>query len=155
MDAAVMYRRSGVTPMRHALLALVAALSITGSASAATTQAQINEALRNSPQIYNGLFTAALIRHVTDTCPGIRPPGRLARVNYFLSLYNRARGMGYSRAQIEAFVEDEAEQARMKSLVERHLQRAGVNPASEAEVCAFARTQIAERTALGRQLSER
>lgn len=141
--------------MKHSLLALVVAATLTGGASAATTQAEVNEALRGNPQVYNGLFTAALIKHVTDTCPAIRPPGRFARVNYFLSLYNRARAMGYSRAQIEAFVEDDAEQARMRAQVEGHLRSAGVDPASEAEICAYARDQIAERTALGRQLSER
>ncbi len=143
------------TPFKTQALALVAALSITGSASAAATQAEINAALRGNSDIYNGLFTAALIRHIVDVCPAIEPPGRLRRVSYFLSLYNQARGMGFSRAQIEGFVEDKDEQARMQGLVDSHLQREGVDPASEAEVCAFARAQIAERTALGRQMRER
>ena len=140
--------------MRYPILALATALSISGGASAATTQNDVNEALRGNPAIYNGLFTAALIKHIVDTCPAVSPPGRLARVSHFLSLYNRARGMGYDRAQIEAFVEDAGEQARMRALVEGHLQTAGVDPASETEVCAFARAQIAERSALGRQLRE-
>lgn len=141
--------------MKHAILAMAAAAILTGGASAATTQAQVNDALRGTPEIYNGLFTAALIKQITDVCPAIRPPGRMARASYFLSLYNRARGMGYSRTQIEAFVEDKAEQDRMRALVETHLRNDGVNPHDEGEVCAYARTQIAERSALGRQLSER
>lgn len=142
--------------MKQTLLSLTAVVLIAGSAvaSAATTQRQVNDALRGNPEIYNGLFTAALIKHVVDTCPAISPPGRLARVGYFLSLYNRARSMGYSRSQIEAFVEDDAEQARMRGLVDTHLRQAGVDPASETEVCAFARAEIAERSALGRQLRE-
>ncbi len=135
-------------------LAIVASLGLP-SASLAATQAEVNDTLRNTPAIYNGLFTAALIKHVTDTCPAIDPPGRLMRVNHFLGLYNRARGLGFSRSQIEAFVEDKTEQARMRGIVEAHLQRAGVSPQSETEVCAYARAQIAERTALGRQLRER
>ncbi|MCH8465194.1 MAG: DUF5333 domain-containing protein [Roseinatronobacter sp.] len=137
------------------ILGAALALAAPASASAAQSQAEINDALRNTPAIYNGLFTAALIKHVVDTCPAVSPPGRFARVNYFLSLYNRARGLGYSRAQIEAFVDDKAEQERLRGIVLSHLRRAGVDPASEAEVCAFARTQSAERTALGRQLRER
>ncbi|MCC5963157.1 MAG: hypothetical protein JJU09_08515 [Rhodobacteraceae bacterium] len=141
--------------MKAPLIALVAALSLSAGANAGTTQAEVNEALRGNPDIYNGLFTAALIRHVSRKCDGIDPPGRLARTRYFLSLYNRARGLGYSRAQIEAFVEDKEEQALMQAQVDGHLERAGVDPASEAEICAYTRTQIAERTALGRQLTER
>ncbi len=141
--------------MKPSILALAVAVMISGGASAATTQAQVNDALRGNADIYNGLFTAALIRQIVDVCPTIRPPGRLARVNYFMSLYNRARSMGFSRAQIEGFVEDKSEQERLQALVENHLRNAGVTPSSEADVCAYARTQMAERTALGRQLSER
>lgn len=142
--------------MKQTILRLTTVLLLASSAvaTAATTQSQVNDALRGNPEIYNGLFTAALIKHVVDTCPAISPPGRLARVGYFLSLYNSARSMGYSRSQIEAFVEDDAEQARMRSLVDAHLRRAGVDPASETEVCAYARAEIAERSALGRQLRE-
>ena len=135
-------------------LVLGAVLAAT-QAGAAPSQAEVNETLRGTPAIYNGLFTAALIKHVTDTCPAIAPPGRLTRVNFLLGLYNNARGMGFSRSQIEGFVEDKAEQARMRGIVESHLRRAGVSPSSETEVCAYARAQIAERTALGRQLRER
>jgi hypothetical protein len=138
-----------------AAIVLGVALAVAAPTSAAQSQAEVNDTLRNTPAIYNGLFTAALIKHVVDTCPAVSPPGRLTRVNYFLSLYNRARALGFSRAQIEAFVEDEAERERLRGIVLSHLRRAGVDPESEAEVCAFARTQISERTALGRQLRER
>ena len=143
--------------MKQHILAWTTAFVVTGAAmaSGATTQAQVNDTLRNTPEIYNGLFTAALIKHVVDTCPAVSPPGRLTRVSHFLSLYNRARSLGFSRAQIEAFVEDKQEQARMRGIVESHLQREGVEPDSETSVCAYARAQIAERSALGRQLRER
>ncbi|MFU8897297.1 DUF5333 domain-containing protein [Roseinatronobacter thiooxidans] len=143
--------------MKLHMLGLTTAILLTGSAMAgvATTQAQVNDTLRNTPEIYNGLFTAALIKHVVDTCPAVSPPGRLSRVTYFLSLYNRARNLGFSREQIEAFVEDKQEQARLEGIVKAHLQREGVTPDDESSVCAFARAQIAERSALGRQLRER
>ncbi len=142
-------------PMR-ALVAVVMLSASLGLPSAAATpsQAEVNETLRNSPDIYNGLFTAALIRHIVKVCPAIEPPGRLRRVSYFLSLYNRARAMGYSRGQIEAFVEDKGEQARMQSLVDNHLRRAGAGPSDRDAVCAYARGEIAAQTALGRQLRE-
>lgn len=141
--------------MKTPILALALAAVINGSAGAATTQAEVNDALRGNSAIYNGLFTAALIKHVTDTCPAIAPPGRATRASFFLGLYNRARGLGYSRSQIQAFVEDKAEQEQMRGLVMAHLRRAGVDPKSETEVCAYARSEISQATALGRQLRER
>ena len=141
--------------MKRQVLSIALAALVAGSAVGATSQAEVNDTLRSTPAIYNGLFTAALIKHVTDTCPGIEPPGRMRRVSFFLGLYNQARGLGFSRDQIEAFVEDKSEQARLRGVVESHLTRAGVDPKSETEVCAYARSQIAERTALGRQLRER
>lgn len=141
--------------MKTSVLAIALAAFVSGGAVAATTQAEVNETLRNTPSIYNGLFTAALIKHVTDTCPAVAPPGRVTRVNYFLGLYNQARRLGFSRAQIEGFVEDKSEQAQMRSLVESHLRRAGVDPKNEAAVCAYARAEIAGGTPLGRQLRER
>jgi len=157
MEATVLHRRDGVSTMKQYIMAFATAFIFCGAAmaSGATPQSQVNDTLRHTPEIYNGLFTAALIKHVVDTCPAISPPGRLSRVNYFLALYNRARNLGFSRAQIEAFVEDKQEQARLQRIVEAHLMRAGVVPDSETSVCAYARAQIAERSALGRQLRER
>lgn len=141
--------------MKQSILALSMAMILAGGASAATTQAEVNEALRGNPAIYNGLFTAKLVDHIVKTCPDLRAPSKATRVAFGISLYNQARSMGFSRAQIEAFVEDKAERDRLQGVVESHLRRAGVNPASEAEVCAYARAQMAERTALGRRLFER
>ncbi len=142
----------------HSALALAvsAALGLDGSALAAQSQAEVNATLRGTPEIYNGLFTAALIKHITDSCPDrIEPPGRIARLAYFLGLYNKARGLGFSRAQIEAFVEDDAEQARMRRLVDQYLRDAEVDPRNEQAVCAYASDQIAQATALGQRLREK
>lgn len=141
-------------PLKSASIVLTSLCLLTMPVTA-MTQAEVNDTLRGTPAIYNGLFTAAVIRHISSTCPAIEPPGRLARTNYFLRLYNRARDLGFSRAQIEAFVEDRNERARLEQTVLSHLRNAGVDPMNEASVCAYARTQIAERTALGRQLRER
>ncbi len=136
-------------------LALAAALLTAPMASAAMTQAEVNDALRGNSSIYNALFTAAIIHHVAETCDTLGGPGRLERVAFFLPLYRQARSMGFSRAQIEAFVDDEAEQDRMRQLVYRHLEREGVAPNEASAVCAYGRQQIEERTPIGRRLSER
>ena len=141
--------------MKSVLPILSVVAMIGGSAVAATTQADVNAALRGNPDIYNGLFTAGLIKHIVDTCPSVEGPSRLSRTTFFLGLYNKARGMGFSRAQIEAFVEDKGEQDRLRALVMAHLEKQGVAPDTQDSVCAFARAQMAERTELGRRLREK
>lgn len=134
----------------------VAASLATGSAAQSMTQAEVNDLLRATPEVYNGLFTAALIKHIADSCPdSIDPPGRLARVAYFFGLYNKARALGPDRRQIEAFVEDEAEQERMRQLVFTYLRAADVDPMNEQAVCAYASDQIAEGSAIGQRLREK
>jgi len=143
---------------RHSVFALAmgAALGLGGPVQAAQTQAEANALLRGSADIYDGLFTAALIKHIADTCPdSIDPPGRIARVTYFLGLYNKARGLGLSREQIESFVEDKAEQDRMRQLVYTYLRGANVDPLNKTAVCAYASDQIAKATALGKRLREK
>lgn len=134
----------------------VAGALFAGGPAAAMTQSEVNELLRGAPEVYNGLFTAALVKHIADSCPdSIDPPGKLARVTYFLGLYSKARALGPSRSQIEAFVEDEAEQERMRQLVYTYLRAADVDPLNEQAVCAYASDQIAEGTSLGSRLREK
>jgi hypothetical protein len=141
---------------RHFGAVIMAGALMTSSPALAMTQAEVNDLLRGTPEVYNGLFTAALIKHISDSCPdSIEPPGRLARVRYFLGLYSTARALGPDRQQIEAFVEDEAEQERMRALVYSHLRSAGVDPMNQQAVCAYASDQIAQATALGQRLREK
>jgi hypothetical protein len=144
--------------MKRALTLGALALSMVlaqPSAAQAMAQADVNAALRANAPIYNGLFTAGLIKHIVDTCPDVQGPNRLMRVNYFMGLYNQARRLGFDRAQIEAFVEDEAEQERLRTLVKSHLAKQGVQPDDKMSVCTYARAQMTERTVLGARLRER
>lgn len=144
--------------MKRALSLGVFALSLAlaqPSVGQAMTQADVNDALRANAGVYNGLFTAGLIKHIVDTCPEVQGPNRMSRVTYFMGLYNQARRLGFSRAQIEAFVDDKVEQDRLRDLVKAHLKRQGVDPDSQEAVCTYARAQMAEGTILGTRLRER
>ena len=151
-----MFPRSLIHVLSAAVLAVTLPLGAAlPQAAAAMPQAQVNDSLRGESSIYNALFTAALIHHVVQVCDELRGPNRLERVAFFLPLYREARSMGFSRDQIENFVNDEAEKALMQTLVDRHLQAQGVDPKDVPAVCAFGRQQIEERTPIGRRLSER
>lgn len=147
---------TGIRYHKACALALGILVSLNGAVQAGQTQEEMNAKLRGTPDVYDGLFTAALIKHIVDSCPdSIDPPGIFARVRYFMGLYNKARKLGASRQQIEAFVEDDAEQERMRQLVFTHLRSADVDPKNKPAVCAYASDQIAQATALGKRLREK
>lgn len=144
--------------LRTAALVLAVALPSGGVAAAeprTMTQAEVNEALRNNADIYNGLYFAALVYEIGRRCDELRGPNRLARTTYFLGLYNQARRLGFSRAQIEGFVEDEAERARVDALVRNYVESRGARMDDPASICALGRAEMAAGTAVGRRLSER
>ncbi len=130
-------------------------LAATPATAAAGNQAEINAMLRADDRIWNGLLTASVIRHIVRNCDALEGPSRLARNAYFLPLYNRARSLGASRAQIEAFVEDEAERERMEEATERYIRQTGARPGDQASICALGRAEMAAGSPIGRRLSER
>jgi hypothetical protein len=119
------------------------------------TQAEVNASIRANPDLYNPLFTAAVIRQVVKYCDSLEGPSRLQRQAYFVPLYLAARNAGYSRAQLEAFVEDEDEREHMKVLVAQYLRERGVELTDNDAVCAYGRQQIEAGTAIGQRLRER
>jgi len=140
--------------------ALALALAVPSGAAAAIeprnmTQAQVNETLRSNPQLFGGLYLAAQIYEIARRCETLRGPNKLARTAYFLGLYNQARRLGFSRAQIEAFVEDPAERAQMDALVRAYVEGRGARLDDEASMCALGRAEMAAGTAIGQRLSER
>ena len=144
--------------LRTAALALAIALPSVAAVAAEPremTQAQVNETLRNTPDIYNALYLAALVNEIARRCDDLRGPGRLARTSYFLGLYHQGRRLGFSRAQMEAFVEDKGERARMTTLVRNYIEARGARMEDSASICALGRAEMAARTDIGQRLSER
>lgn len=137
---------------------LPAALSLglaAGAAAQATTQAEVNAALRADPQIWTSFVAMAAAREIRDRCPTIDSRDFRARA-HVLSLYNRARGMGYSRAQIMAFIDDEGEKARLRAETIAWFGRNGVQVSDGADAfCALGQAQIAQGTQTGSYLRAR
>jgi len=139
---------------------LVAVLALPVATSAAPepgnmTQAQVNETLRNTPDLWNALYLAAVVNEIARRCDNLRGPGRFERTRYFLALYNQARRLGFSRAQLEAFVEDQGERARMTGHVEAYFRSKGARSDDPASICALGRAEMAAGTPVGQRLSER
>lgn len=141
--------------MRRLSLAAAVLLSLATTPLHASQQAEINAMLRGDERLWNGLLTASIIAHIVRRCDALEGPSRFMRRAYFLPLYNRARSMGATRAQIEAFVEDEAEKARMEEATRRYITQRGARPDDPESICALGRAEMEAGTPIGRRLSER
>lgn len=139
------------------VLGLLAALALatTPALALAKSQEEVNEMLRNDERIRSGLINAAIVAHIVEECDELRGPPRLFRSAYFLSLYNHARRLGASRAQIDAFVDNRDEQAWFDAQMRRYIESTGASPDDPASVCALGRAEIDAGTEIGRRLRER
>jgi hypothetical protein len=128
------------------ILTLVSGLAA-GSAAA-------NTSLRNIPDIENGLFTISVADKIRRECGSISARIFKAR-SELQSLYNFARQRGYSEAEIDAYVNDDAEKKRMRAKRDAYLASKGVVKSQPKTYCAAGRTEIKNSTRIGALLRAR
>lgn len=124
-------------------MAVVIALTM-GSASA-----QARPALNEEPHINDSLVSAAIGELIRRKCSTIS-------VNYFTALSKAhalkryALSKGYTRPEIEAFLENEDEQKRVRRSANSYLRKNGVVKGQEATYCTLGKTEIAKGTLTGK-----
>ena len=64
-------------------------------------------------------------------------------------LKSRANALGYSDAEIRAYIESDAEKARMRAKGEAFLSQNGVRYGQPETFCAFGRSEIQKNSAIG------
>ena len=149
----------GAPRPRGALLAMLRVVALFAlfalpATAQGLTQAEVNQTLREHPQISQGLFAVALATAVRDICPEIE--GRLFRgLSYLNGLQQQAMALGFSRSQIRAFVEDPAEVALMYERVRAYARARGAAEDQPETVCALGRAEIAAGSDAGRLLRQR
>ncbi|MDG3040767.1 DUF5333 domain-containing protein [Roseicyclus marinus] len=137
--------------------AKVMALSIlviaTGLLTAAgSARADRFDALRNDERLHNGLLAITIGRHIERTCPSIERRS-LAANAFLLGLASHAMGLGYSRADVTAYVEDDAEQERYIALARSYFAERGVADDADTDgACRVGRDEIAAGSPIGRLL---
>lgn len=123
---------------------------VLGFAIAAGSTA-LAQSLRDVPVVTEGLITAAIAWEIGDKCDDL--DARLLRGVAFLNgLKDHARGLGYSNADIDAFVDDKAEKDRLESEARARLTAMGAVPGDAASFCAVGNAEIAAGSAIGRLL---
>lgn len=105
-------------------------------------------ALRDVPQIDDKMLWVAMAIEISDRCSTLG--ARTARgLNYLWSLRNEARRLGYSDAEIRAYVDSDAEKDRMRGRGEAYVRAHGLNPENDADLCKLGQAEIAKGSQIG------
>jgi len=106
------------------------------------------EGLRADPVLTSGLRWIAVADRIRKNCPDISARTFRA-LGYINSLMSHARDLGYDRSTIRAFVDDNAEQDRVKSEAMAYLVQQGVEPDDQQSYCTVGQSEIARRSQIG------
>ncbi|MCU4654600.1 DUF5333 domain-containing protein [Roseibacterium sp. SDUM158016] len=122
--------------------------------SAGSARADQWEALRNDERVHNGLLMIAIGRHIELTCPTIERR-TIAAGAFLLGLANHAMSLGYSRAEVTDYVEDDTEQERIIAIARQYFADRGVASLEDVEgACRVGRDEITAGSQIGRLLRE-
>ena len=127
-------------------LALTAALAFVTVFSAGHLSAQT--ALKDVAKVRDGIIYVGMAYEISEQCDSIG--ARLFRgLGYLQSLRRHARDLGYSEAEIDAYINDEAEKDRLEGIARAQLASLGAVPGQEATYCTVGRAQMDASTRVG------
>lgn len=110
--------------------------------------------LKDERVIREGLITIGIAYEISEVCPGIGAR-RLRGLNALLGLRSQARSLGYSSAEIEAYVDNNAEKDRLEAVARDRLARMGARQGQVDAHCTVGRSEIAKNSGVGRLLYNR
>ncbi len=131
-----------------------AALGALVIVTSATSSAAVANGLRTHQEINDGLKVIAIADMIRKKCDSISP--RMLRAYRFAkSLEAMAKAEGYSDDQIEAFVENKREKARVEGAAKAYLVSKGVTLSSPKSYCVAGRAEIERSSQVGQLLRSR
>ena len=119
--------------------------------AAMATGAEARVQLKDDATIEDGLKVVAIGKILYKGCEQIKPR-RLKAFSFARSLQSRARALGYSDDEIDAYLDSDADKDRVKSKARAYLQARGVDFAKPATLCTVGAAEIQAETAVGRFL---
>lgn len=130
------------------LIAATLAFGLTGTLTGAAAAA---EGLKDEAEIRDGLLVVGMAYEISEKCGEI--DARTFRgIQTLLNLKSRARELGYSSSEIDAYVDDKVEKKRLEGIARGMLVQLGVTPGVEETYCQVGRDQIAKNSGVGRLL---
>ncbi|MBF9045236.1 hypothetical protein HKCCE4037_17975 [Rhodobacterales bacterium HKCCE4037] len=141
-----------LTPFRIAAAAGV--LLVTGLF---TTMGHAQDArwqpLRESAEIENGLLVVMVGSFIVEGCDDISVR-RLRSTPYMIGLARQAMGLGFSQAEVEEFIDDPVERARVEARADAYLAQNGAARGDAASLCRVGRDEISAGSTIGRMLRQ-
>lgn len=108
--------------------------------------------LEQEPRITEGLINVGIAYEISEICP--RLDGRTLRgLQYLLALKGAARDMGYSDAEIDAFIDDDAAKDRLEAIARQRLAAKGARQGDVEAHCRVGEAELAADSQIGRLLS--
>ncbi len=127
----------------HRVLAFVVAVVIAAPGGAADARS-----LRDLKDVNEGLAVIAAGDLIQKNCPTISP--RLVRAFFFAKeLEAKAKAAGFDDEQIEAYVEDKAEKARVVGIARDYLVSVGLDPERPETWCKVGLYEIERNSQIG------
>jgi hypothetical protein len=105
-------------------------------------------ALRDVAEIDDALFDLGIADRIRKNCPSISAR-MLKAIGYVNNLEQKARDMGYTDAEIEAYIESKAEKDRMKARAATFFRARGVDTSDPQSYCALGLEEIQKSSRIG------
>lgn len=118
---------------------------------AAGASASAGAGLASETDINAGLLDIAVADKIRRECSGIG--ARLFRAQRYASdLKAMARARGYTEAEIDAYINDDTEEAKMRARRNAYFEARGASNLDAASLCVLGRAEIAQGSRIGRLL---
>ncbi len=129
-------------------LSIVPATALAVALTLTAVAAQAKPHLRDVAEVDDGLLAIGLADEIRKTCPDIS--ARMIKAYRFINdIRNRARALGYSEAEIDAYRKSDAEKARLKAEGKAYLTANGVVEGQPETYCALGRMEIQKSSQIG------
>lgn len=127
--------------------AVVLSMALAGFAG--TTSAQTP--LKDVAFVREGIIATGMAFEISENCSSLSPR-RIRGINYLFSLRKHAFGLGYTGAQVDAYVDDKAEENRLKQIAYGRLFDLGAVSGDGVSYCMVGRAEMAKGSQIGRLL---
>ena len=107
--------------------------------------------LKDVAAVHDGIIAVGMAYEIGDKCGSIEAR-YLRGLGYLNELKATAASLGYSDAEIDAYIDDDTEKDRLEAVARQQLADLGAVPGDEASYCAVGAAQIAAGTQVGQLL---
>lgn len=111
-------------------------------------QAQAKPPLSEVAAIDDALFDLGLADRIRKNCPTISAR-MLKAIGYVRGIEKKARDMGYTQAEIDAYTDSDADKDRLRAKAAKFFAARGVDPSKPESYCAVGLEEIQKSSRIG------